>query len=361
MAKIVHVLGSVDRGGAEMVALELCRNLPADEYRQVFICLSGRKGSLSSDFTQAGAEIIPLGLRPVRTFSQRFRAELHHQGPDVLISHVSLASAWLLGLARLAGVRTRMARIHSDGDDHDQSWQRKLYRSVSRLVLALTATHVIAVTESSLAFAMGRADGIFRALGGKELVVPNGVDGAKFQPRTTDDDHLSRPLLYVGRASPEKNRRLLLPIWNRLCARGHSGRFAIVGSQETSDLMAEVPPTVDVLGDRSDVAQLMSRSGALILTSTREGLPTVVLEALASGIPVVASDLPGLREIQQHCPGLELVAVDADVDVWAAQVEKALNLSSAQRQEIRDAFTSSVFDLDQNLLTWRQLWTGTRT
>lgn len=338
-----------------MIALELCRNIPAEEVQQVFFCTSGREGSLAQEFLSAGASVIPMGLRPWPTLVRRMRNALRDHPADVLVSHVSLASGWLLGIGWLAGVKVRIARIHSDGDDRDNGAIRRVYRAVSRFVLAVTATHVVAVTQSSLEFATGPFAKLYEFLRGKALVVPNGIDAAKFQPTGTA---LSSPstLLYVGRASPEKNRKLLMPIWRALTASGHEGEFAIVGSSRTDDLMSDIPESVKILGDRSDVNALMRDSSALILTSTREGLPTVVLEALASGLPVVASDLPGLRELQRSVTGLSLVPVNAGVDDWARQVAESSASSAAQRADIRAKFMKSPFTLEHNTLIWRQLW-----
>ena len=356
MTTVVHFIGSLDRGGAEMVALEVCRTVPSSEFSQVFFCLSGRRGTLGDDFEAAGATVVAMGLRPALTFVPRLVRALRSFAPSVVVSHVSLASGWILCVCKLLGIKVRLARMHSDGDDHGNAPARGMYRSVSRLMLALSATHIVGVTQSSLSFAVGRNSVLYRLLGRKRLVVPNGVDTFKFRPEAKETGSLPDQVLYVGRASPEKNRRLLMPIWKELAARGFSGTMSIVGSNETGDLGDEIPSTIRILGDRSDVDELLRGSVILILTSLREGLPTVVLEALASGVPVVSSDLPGLREIQGSCPGVTTVPVGAPPAEWATAIVEAVNAGATYRVAVREGFLKSPYSLDESIRAWGKLW-----
>ncbi|MHC6222071.1 glycosyltransferase family 4 protein [Arthrobacter sp. MMS24-S77] len=253
------------------------------------------------------------------------------------------------------GVKIRLARMHSDGDDHGDGLARSIYRSISRLMLAISATHIVGVTQSTLSFAVGPSSFLYRLLGRKLLVVPNGVDTSKFYPHDQATSFATK-VLYVGRASPEKNRALLIPIWKELDARGFPGTMSIVGSNDTDDLASEIPSTVHILGDRNDVHELLRESAVLILTSLREGLPTVVLEALASGVPVVTSDLPGLREIQASCAGVSTVRLGAPPSVWASAVVDAVDAGESHRRLLREAFLTSPYSLDESVRRWKELW-----
>lgn len=359
MTHVFQLLGSLDRGGAEMVALQLSRSIPHEDFQQTYLCTSGREGSLASEFRTTGATVTAMGLRPIGSFVSNYLAAMRTSTPDAVVSHVSLASSWLLVGAQFCGIRTRIARFHSDGDGRKSGVMRRIYRSVSRMVLVMSATHVFAVSESSLHFALGRLRKLYLCRGGEAVVVPNGVDTQKFQFNPAQYAARSEDrLLFVGRASPEKNRQLLMPIWTALLAERPEARFLIVGSDRADDLESDVPDSVRILGDRSDVDVLMRTSSALVLTSTREGLPTVILEALSSGLPVVASDLPGLREIQDRVVGLTLVSTEASPAAWAQHVSEAMEMDAAARSQIRGSFLNSPYTLDQSLSFWRSTWSS---
>ena len=110
---VLHLIGSLDRGGAEMVALDLCRRIPPDDLLQVFLCLSGRVGSMAGTFEAAGAIVETAGFRSPFEAARVVRAAVRRHRADAVVSHVSLASGWLLAAARSAGVSIRIARLHS--------------------------------------------------------------------------------------------------------------------------------------------------------------------------------------------------------------------------------------------------------
>jgi glycosyltransferase involved in cell wall biosynthesis len=122
----------------------------------------------------------------------------------------------------------------------------------------------------------------------------------------------------------------------------------LVGSTETADL-GPFATDLTVVGPVRDVAGQLRQAHVLVLPSVWEGLPTVVLEALACGVPVVSSDLPGVREIARQVTGIELLPVDASPTLWATKVRAVADSDTA---EVREAFLSSPFTLDQSVTLW---------
>ena len=114
------------------------------------------------------------------------------------------------------------------------------------------------------------------------------------------------------------------------------------------------------LGVRDDVPQLLKMSDVLLLPSIHEGLPGVVLEACATGTPVLASDLPGVREIASRLPLVRYLPLTAADEEWA---DAALDLSSEAplprpSAASIDAFRASVFHIDRAVEAHRELWDG---
>ena len=355
---VIHVIGALDRGGAETVALDLCRSIPQESVRQHFLCLSGRDGDLAPAFREAGARVTSLGLSPVATFPVRLISLLRREKPDVVVSHVSLASGFVLACAALTGVHQRIARVHSDGDGRSR-W-RGPYRCVARVILAASATRVAAVSGSALDFAVR---GVRWPRRKPTQVVINGVDTTRFFPvgaRTGGDAHRPAVVVHIGRGAPEKNRAALPAIQEAL-APLVDNVFRLYGSADAVDLGPHDPRRICNLGLTDDIAGVLRSADVLILPSLREGLPGSVLEALATGVPVVASDLPGLRELSGELLGITLVAPSAPPEQWARALAAAVVMPAEHRAEVARVVASSRFTLAESAQTWLSIWSGERS
>ncbi|WP_180964505.1 glycosyltransferase family 4 protein [Microbacterium sp. UMB0228] len=351
---VVHVIGSLDHGGAEKVALDLCEAIPAARATQVFYCFSGREGALAPRFRQAGAVVSAAPAGGTLARARALRRLVREHGAHVVVSHVSLASAFLLLAVCRTGVRRRIARAHSTGDDRGGGL-RAAYRTAARALLPFSATHVAGVSDAALRFLVGRWGRLHRWLGVDNRVLVNGVDVGRFHATGEEQDVRPPRVVHVGRASPEKNRRVLVPIFRALRAMKPVEMW-VVGPGGTADL-GELPGDggFRVAGVVDDAAPILREADVLLLPSLREGLPGVVLEALASGVPVVASDLPTLRELEA-LPGVFFVPPNAAVSEWAAAVARAMDMSSADRRSLAEAVRRSRFTLERSVNDWLALW-----
>jgi glycosyltransferase involved in cell wall biosynthesis len=184
-------------------------------------------------------------------------------------------------------------------------------------------------TRTLLLGANGNAD--------KTHVWSRGVDTDLFTPQKRspalrDAWHVSdnRPaLLYVGRVSREKGLALLRPLRDRLHASGIEHRFVIVGQGPmSSELRSQLPDAVftGVLS-RAAVAEVFASADAFVFPSRTDTAGNVVLEAQASGLPVIVSSDGGPREnIIEGTTGL--VCQTDDASEWAAAVARALGPSA---------------------------------
>lgn len=349
---VVHVMGRLDVGGAERMLLQITRRLVSEGHSaHDVVALSGQRGRLSSDFAAAGVRDVPCGIRPVPTFPLRLWRTFRRLRPDIVVSHVSLASGLVLLLAALAGVRERVAVMHSDGDGRSLSTPRRFYRAGSRRLLMFTATTTLGVTSSTLAFA-GRSPCA------DARVVPNAVDLDWFTIRDAESarsglgiDSQATVLLHIGRAAPEKNRAVLVPCLHAL---GDDAVLVVSGANAVDDLgdIADVRGRIVNAGLVDDVRPLLAAADVLMLPSIREGLPLVVLEAIASGRPVVATDLPGIRAACGDYPDVSLVPLGTTPEGYAESVRVALR-STRSPGQVRASVERSAHDLNRVLEEWR--------
>lgn len=360
--RVAHVIGCLDRGGTETVSLDICRALPSREVRQTFFTLAGREGRLAGEFRAAGAVVRQCPVRPRWSFAARMWWSLHVSRPDVVVSHVSLTSAVVLLVARLRGVPVRVARLWSEGDGRPETGAHRARRALLRWLLARTATDVLAVTGAARDFAGGRQDDPrYRVLGNSVAV--DRVDGwdrhAARQWWGLPDD---APVLgHLGRAAPEKNRAFLVDVHRAARRLRPETRLLVAGPGGTDDLSCVHPnvgtdPQVVLAGEVDEIGPVLAAADVLLLPSLREGLPGVILEALAAGVPVVATDLRCLRDLAALLPGITLLPLSAGADAWAAAATRAAGTDPAERHRLRQALRSSPFTLDHVVEEWRTLW-----
>lgn len=363
---VMHILGRLDVGGAELRTLELYRGIH-DEVDFAFVVLTGEEGVLDESFRALGAQIYPLRLRSAG-FIYRYVSLLRRENPDIIQSHVATFSGALLLLARLSGIPRRVAHFRSDGDAHGNNLRRRIQRGAMRLLISLTATDIVGVSPGALSHGYGRKWLDDR----RAQVIPNGfpveVPELKRSLRSEFDIPSDALLvMHVGRPSPEKNRPFAVTLMSKLLQQGENAHLVLVGgrgadSEAMATLIARlhIEERVHLAGECTDARGLMTEADILVLPSLREGLPGVVVESLSVGTPVYASDLPGTRYIATELPGVGIAPLPADADIWAVGLLKHWRSYRSQqaRAELAEAFAKSDFTLDSSLERYRLLYLG---
>lgn len=183
-------------------------------------------------------------------------------------------------------------------------------------------------------------------------VIPNGVDTTVFSPVTERPD-VESPLhlLTVGRLVRQKGVDVVLAAMARAADR--SIRLTVVGDGPARQELAEragqlgLTERVTFTGwrERADLPALYREADAFVLVSRDEGMPNVVLEAMASGLPVIATDIPGSRDLVVDGETGRLIAVDdvgaltAALNDWAVDRPVARRMGLAGRERVKAAFS----------------------
>ena len=137
----------------------------------------------------------------------------------------------------------------------------------------------------------------------------------------------SRLVISVGRLELPKAHDVLLDAAARAIAEDSRLHFMLVGDgtlrreMESKARHLNIDRNVHFLGVRDDVPRLLMGSDLFVLSSRREGLPGALLEAIAAGLPVVATNLPGVREVAEHTTLITTVPVENAGALAASIVE----------------------------------------
>jgi glycosyltransferase involved in cell wall biosynthesis len=363
--RILQIFGSLDRGGAESRAIEILEALPRGVVESHFLLLSGREGDLASIARGLGAGLHPMALSPPLVF--RYCRLLGRIRPDVVHSHVHFSSGPFLMLASLMRVPVRIAHIHSTTDVRQgrrDNWRRRLGRRLCRWMIYRYATDVVAVSQ-----AIFSANPQLRSRRGRASVLYQGVATWGLENHLGEADEGNPKIVQVGRLDPEKNQLFALEVFSELLCRGVDAEFWMVGRASgdygttVERRIAELGLTssVRMCGLRSDVMTSILPTSAAMLHPTRvEGLPGVVLEALATGTPVVASDIPPDREVAGQLGGVTLLGLDDPVSKWVDALLPLLATppTKGDRLERLRVFRASEFSLERCIPKLLALWGG---
>jgi glycosyltransferase involved in cell wall biosynthesis len=258
-------------------------------------------GPLRDAAAAAGVRFLPLQslrrpLRPWRDLAALVELTrlLRRERPDIL--HASSSKAGVLGrvAALLARVPIRIFTAHGWAFTAHAGLASLLYRWADRLVRPLTSVTVCVAEQQRAAGIAARTCDPERT-----VVIPNGVDVAG-APRARLD---GRPpvVVAVGRLKPPKDALTLVRALVRLPRGSYEAR--IVGDGPDRPRVEEeirslgLTEHVRLAGDRRDVPAQLAAADVFVLSSASEGMPVSVLEAMAAGLPVVASRVGGVPEL----------------------------------------------------------------
>lgn len=354
---VAHIFNRMDPGGAELRTAELVSEIDATFH---FYGIGGGSGQLDEDLIRQGHTVIneQLRLKSILSYYRFFRSARY----IAIHSHLGSASGVIMLLALLAGVPRRIVHFRSDGIGGSRRLFKVAYLWLSRIIIRLVATDILGVSPGSL---QNGWKATWR-LDPRCKVIPNGYDSQKMRNQTslalpiTPNEHAPLRIINVGRRLPEKNRLRSIEIWREL-ARSCDATLILVGdlSENEERLCAELRrefktrSTIEIVGFTSSPLHHICSADVLLVTSTREGLPGVVLEALALGVPVVANDLPGTRWIQQQVDGIQICSVSEPNQSWIRAIHSA---TSKNRDAIRSSFDESSFQLKSVVPQFMEVW-----
>ena len=331
-------------GGTERQMTELIRRLDPQRFAVHVACFE-KAGAWLPRVAERAASIAEF---PIRGFARpaTFRALLdfaswcRQQRIAVVQTCDLYANIFGLPGAALAGVPVRIGsrrELNPDKTAGQIRLQRQAYR---------TATKVVA--NSSAARAILEREGL---AGSSIAVIPNGIDAAAFTGKRPNTPGTPRRIISVANLRPEKSHETLIAAAAELAADFPDVLVQIVGDgPRRAELEAIVRArnlqrTVVFLGHREDVPDLLNAADAFVLPSRSEAFPNGAIEAMAAGLPVVASAVGGLLDlIEPDRTGLLVPPENAGALATAlrrlfTEPELARRLAEAGQTQVRQRYS----------------------
>ncbi|HEY3969293.1 MAG TPA: glycosyltransferase [Planctomycetaceae bacterium] len=353
--QVVHLVLGLNVGGLEKVVYDLVRCIDQDLFAVRILCLE-QIGAWGPKFEALGIPVENLNTKN-RKIPGRVAAvarRLRELRPDVL--HTHNPAPHLVGAiaARLSGVPVVVHTKHGRNYPRNKKWVL-----ANRMASALT-DKVIAVSQDAAEVALQ----IERIKTNKVETIWNGVDLSRFSARETTPPGAARRAIHVARISyPDKDQRTLLAAVRIVADAEPDFMIDLVGDgPDRADLEAycdelQLRRNVNFIGFRDDVHECLSQAGFFVLSSVTEGVSLTLLEAAASGLPIVATRVGGNSEVVSHEETGLLVPPQSPGALAEAMLEmlrhpqRAAQMGLAGRRRIENHF-----DLRRAVARYEQLY-----
>jgi len=303
--RVAHIVPMLSPGGAERVAVHIVKGLNRQRYEPVVISYTGRLGcDLDRLLEEAGIRVHYLGKRPGFDYRMYYRLPrvLKECRPDIVHTHLHVLRyllPFLLPLNKISVLHT----VHNLAEREIEPRLRWLQR------YALNHGVVPVAVAEEVAVSLEHLYGIQRC-----RVISNGIPTDRYSrpeiPRKEwrqiegfgENDVL---FVCVARFSPQKNHALLLKAFRQGPASEPKAHLVLVGEGVLRERLEEqakklgLSGRVHFLGLRTDIPEVLGAMDVFVLSSDYEGNPLSVMEAMASGLPIVstaAGGVPGLFE-----------------------------------------------------------------
>lgn len=357
--KVLIVSGSMNVGGIENQLMHLLRQADKERF-QIDFTSTMDEPFYKHEIEALGSSCIRIP-NTERTKLLRYCKAIYRvmkEGQyDVVHSHELFHSGIVLLVARLAGVNHRFVHAHNwmEGNDPHarKSFLRRAYNSVMQRLILWNATDYIACSSLAGRFLYGE----------KVTKQPNyhllfnSVDTSSFLDRYDQQESGEFcgdgwvNVFQIGRFTPVKNQLFTAEIAKEFLRRGKKIRILIAGNDGNDyermvrDKIREygIEEHMVLLGVRRDIDVLMRKSSAFLLPSLYEGMPLVMIEAQASGLPCVTADTYS-HEVDFGIGNVQWLSLDQTASEWANAVEAAVAQGRAPKEAVVEAIERCGFD-----------------
>lgn len=311
--RVLHVISEMGTGGAEALVAGMARC--GEDFGWESAVASG--GGHRADALTVPTFDVPVARRSllgVARAASATRSAYRAFRPDVVLAHNVKASA-TARLAMAPGSRVPLVTVFHGVASTDFRKAARVLRRTSDAVVAVASATADRLRSAGLRSPVLIRNAVFPS--------PAGADRATVRAALGVSPDVPVALC-LARMEPQKRHDLLLRAWESV-----DGELWLAGDGSLrAELEQQAGDRVRFLGNRSDVADLLGAADVTVLTSDWEGLPIAVLESLAAGRPVVATDVDGVREALAGGGGL--VVPRGDVAAIASALRSLLSNADAR-------------------------------
>jgi len=316
--KIMQIIPYFCFGGAETMCENLTYALIAQDHEVTVVSLLPERTPISSRMEEAGVRMVYLDKKLGLDVSMipKLAKVMKQFRPDVVHTHLNVLK-YAVPAAKLAGIRNCVHTVHNVAQEEAEG---RVVQTISRIYFRngwVTPVALSPKVQDSLVD--------FYGLDRKAIpVICNGIDLSRCIPKENYAADTVR-LIHVGRFNEQKNHKGLLEAFRLLlqehprCTLDLLGDGELRQPMETYSKELGIREKVRFLGSRSDVYSYLQEADIFLMPSKFEGMPMTIIEAMGTGLPVVASPVGGIPDMLTH--GESGLLASGEPEVFAQAVE----------------------------------------
>jgi glycosyltransferase involved in cell wall biosynthesis len=359
--KVLHIITSLESGGAQWVLIQLIKQLRQNGYEQSVICMKP-KGELAPLISELGIPVYEFGFSLRNLFNVKRQCEyiITSFQPDLIQSwlyHADFLTVLLNVLPKIPIIWG----VHHTYEPHSQS----RIKASTRIVVKINAVYSKSIPQRIVCCSRSALESHSRIgyAKTKMVVIPNGVDNERFKPDPKARLALRLelglspdiPLIgYIARYHPQKDHATFFAAANLALEKNMNIHFVLAGDQidvNNSELQKYLKTSNNIshfhfLGRRSDIPMITAGLDVATLSSSGdEAFPLTMIEAMACEIPCVATDVGDVKEMLEPCG---IIVSPRDPQALSQGWTSILNLNPEERTALgivaRDRFQNYYTD-----------------
>jgi glycosyltransferase involved in cell wall biosynthesis len=343
---VLYIIWSLDLGGAERVVINLAKGLDKDRFNPMVCCLN-EQGKFADELEKEGIRVIALNKKSKLDFTviNKLARIMKENNINVVNTHLWGANFWGRIAAKLAKVPVIIATEHNE-----DTWKLPFYFLFDNILSDWT-DKIIAVSSSVKEFYVSKGiptdkiEVVYNGIDIKQGQSPSGTVPVLHSAKIREEFGIKEEetvLAVIGRLVPQKGHCYFLSALKELL-KDHKIMALIVGSGPIEEELKQFSYNLGLNGNviftglRRDIPDLLNNCiDILVMPSLREGLPLIALEAMSSGVPIIASKVGGIPELVIDGKTGLLVEPENHVALKEA-IERLINDKGLRQQLIDNA------------------------
>jgi glycosyltransferase EpsF len=368
--RVLHAISNMKREGAQTFIMNVYHKIDRQKVQFDFLVNTTEKCSYDDEIKEMGGKIIyipkPNKLN-ILSYSS-IVSKIIKKGKDYTCvhSHSLFFNGVIMKSAYKAGVPVRISHGHSTNDGKKDSFYRRFYINYMRKNILKYSTGLFGCSEKACEYLYGK--GCFNDE--RVKVISNGIELDKYKDLEENKNNLKEKLglpldcILIGnvaRFTKVKNHKFLICIFSELLKKNPKIKLILVGDgplkKEIKKFIEEkgVEKYVYLLGIRNDVPELMSIFDVFLLPSLYEGVPLVLIEAQAAGIPCIVSDTIS-KDVDMGISLLEFLDLKDDIDIWVNTIMSKLKTKRLQWNIREEALKANGYDIKDTAINLQKVY-----
>ena len=328
---IIHLIPSLGIGGAEKILLDFCRKINREKYHLTVAYWGGREDLLGS-IEDAGVKVVKLKIKNVKSVNSVFRISRLLRDVSAELIHTHFMDADLMGF-----LASRISRIPVVMNIHSYPFPVGFRHCLRYRLMSLGAGRILCVSNtvknhlvSQVGINPDRISVTYNGIDFEKLSILKSEDKKKELKRSLGVKENCRVIGNVSRLTFDKGQKYLILAAPRVLEKYPEAKFLIIGDGELREKLTELTRELNIrdsvifAGSRDDVPDLLSIMDIFVFPTFNEAMGISVLEAMAAGKPIVATDDAAIPEIIQD--GKEgLLVHPGDRDALARAILRLLD------------------------------------